>query len=975
MKKQPVVAIAVSLLLHSVYAQTTELYTNATSGATVDLSADMTLSTDPASVEPEAFAVGFSGGEGTLTGTGAVTVRNIATSSDAGAATLIGITGSTITNQYTGTLQVVNDLSAFSGAGNNLGFATGIEADVSGDLAGGVNVLLKGATYLTGESVAVDFSVTAYGVNGDIDGSITEAVLVAATGGTVIDSLGGAGSATHTADSTATAIEGGVFGDILANVTASSVGGQVKANGAHGTGKAYAITGDVVGDVDSVVAASASGGELEGGLSWANGDAEAEAIGGDIVGNVTGSVVAEAVGGRAINGNDVYIESSATATALVGTLGGNLSGIIRATATGGGGETSTHTAIADASATGIAGGLTASNFSGRVEVAATGGTVASSGSAHADATADGIIGSAASITGGTNAVVTVSATAGTVNGIENDGVATATGIASSGDLTLNLTSGSIIARAVGTTASATALSAVNEINLDLASGNIIAETNGAGATAISASLGSIAFGDVNVIGEIAGGTSTLTVSGDTTIWGDITSTGDAMVSEDASLTFLKPESVLGGNLTVSSNATLGVMLTTADTYATALAVSGTVTIVETGALDVTISATSAGGSVLSNSYLAVGSSGVTGEFDEVSSDLFILSSTNKADGVWVTIDGVVKQVGEGTPAVANAMRALSRTGLGLMADISSRTEGIRTLVRDPKSNATPVGTLGPDVSGSASGKWTVYLHQINHIGQQDEEDGVDGYDFHSLGLLLGLEKVINEKFLIGGSAGYLGSRFAGDISAQEGTSDLIAANLYGNWIKDAWHFGAGLTFAVSGTDTERKDTGGTSYSGDFDSSYLGGWMDGGYSIIKDSMRIEPYGRLAYLGAEHDGYTDSGGSVTLTVGDNSVDNLATELGLRVGKTWHRKRNNDEVELTVKIGWLHEWLDNQVAINNAAIGGVAQIFESADSSPGALVLGITENWFISDQWSVSLSYEPVISDGWYYHNLSGHLNYRF
>ncbi|MEN8254703.1 MAG: autotransporter domain-containing protein [Verrucomicrobiota bacterium] len=979
MKRQLITAFAVSLLLHTVHAQTNYLYTNVTSGATVDLSSDLTLSTDLAS-STNAVGIGFSGGEGTLTGVGNVTVLNIATSSVAGATTLTGITGSTITNQYTGTLQVVNDLSAFSGAGDHLGFATGIEADVSGDLAGGVNVLVKGATYTEGGSSAFDYSITAHGVDGDIDGNVTKAVLVTATGGTAIGSLGGVGGATREVNSTATAINGSV-GDVLANVTASAAGGRAKANNAHGSGKAYAITGNVNGNVDALVAASASGGELEGGLSFASGSATAEAIGSNVIGNVTGSIVSDAMGARAINGDDAIIYTKSDATALVGSLTGNLEGTIRATATGGSGETSTQSADADATATGIGGGMTSSNFSGRVEVAATGGTVGSSGSAHADATADGITGSAVSITGGTNAVVTVSATAGTVNGVENDGIATATGIASSGDLTLNLTSGNIIARAVGTTASATALSAGGAINLDLASGNIIAETNGAGATAISASSGSIAFGDVNVIGDIAGGASTLTVYGDTTIWGDILSSGTTTVSDDSSLTFLNPQATLGGNLSVNSNATLGVVLTPGDTSTAALAVAGSVSVEDAGKLTVRVPTASAGGSILGQKYLLVGSSSVLDEF-EFAPTVFIMTITNESDGVWGTIDGVVAQTGASAPALANGIQSLMETGNGFIADVSSRAEGVRAILREPDTHIVvkvkPSGAAGPDTDQRRKieeGGWVAYFQQVNHLGKQDKDGATAGYRLHSHGLLIGTEKLVGRKILIGAAAAGLQSRMDGVGSAQEGDAGLFVGSLYGDWVGEAWHVEAGLSYGGSSTDTERTDTGGETYRGGFDSSFFGGWLESGYSIFKESQIIEPYGRLVYLSSKHDGYTDEGGAAPLTVGDNSFDNMTSEFGVRVSKAWFRESHKDVARLNMKLGWRQELLDTKVTIDNAMLAGSPQVLESAERDRAALVLGIGGDWFVNDEITLGIDYEPVVSGNWSYHSFNVQLIWLF
>lgn len=1026
MKKQIVAVIAISLLgLHAGYAQT-YLYTNAPSDSAVSVDSALNYSGTP-TADGTVSVIGFGSGSGsgTLSGSGALTLENKATATEDGAEVLSGVWGTTILiNSYTGAVTVINDHSAYQGGAKS--YAYGFNSALVGDVNGALTVTAKGAIENDAQVTMTDNSAEAYGVNGsmDVGADILAAVTVEAVGGRAMLAESAAESNGY-ASAIAYGVNGAVSGNLLAPVSVTATAGSARGDAGDAHASAYAIAGSVNGMVSNTVQVVATGGHGDGNGSLGDGSATAVAIDGDVGGLLAGAVYVSATGGLAesdtgagiataaatgissnlvgglsgpvtvnATGGDVAsgstADSSATATGIGGGLGGAFSGIVNVSAIAGNAASTSGSADADASAMAIGGNLDGlEEFSGQLTVIATGGEASGDAGSSANAAATGISSDICSLTNFSGAV-SVTANAGNVitGGSTNAGTATATGITSTDTTTLYMHSGSIVVSASGANAQAVAVSAGNTLDLTVLSGTISAHATGTGAQAYAIRGGSgndtIELGDVTIIGDIDtwAGTDALLVSGDTLLTGDISSSGSLalVIGQDGFLGFKDNASMgLGsGSMTVSSDATLGVVVTQGDTGTPAVSVDGSVTVDPGGAIAVAASAGSSAKDMMDETYLVVETTGgVTGEFSESERSLFTLAITNSGPDVYATLTGIATQDGYYTPALANSMQALGRTVLGLMADLSSRSEGVRAVVRDPKRPA-PQGPAGPGTSGQhslAAGDWLGYVQQINYMGSQDEDGAVAGYDFRSHGFMIGAEKLINQTLLLGGGAGYLHSRLDGIESAQEGDSDLMAASLYGDWIGDIWHVGGGLSLGSSGTDTERQDSAGDRYKGDFDSSFYGGWLEVGRSTFKESRVIEPYGRTAYLAAEHDGYTDEGGAVPMTVGDNSTENWTTEFGLRVSKTWHRKQHKDKFQLTAKVGWQHEWLDAQVKINNATLGGIPQVFRSAGSDRDAVVIGISEDWFINGQTTLSISYEPVFSGDWYYHSFGGQLSYRF
>ena len=1047
--KKWIIAVGITVSsLHMVQAQWVALYTNAPVGATVTLTNTVAVGGAPLNKTNDTTVIAFEQGIGTLEGHGGIIVVNEANNNQSGALHLSGVVASNvlIATDYTGTMKVVNDLSAYSvtnsGAAKANATAGGVLGSVAGDFSSDLWIEAH-AGFSGSESNSAEANADAYGIFGDMKGDLLGEKVVVAISGTATSGLG-----TASAYAQISAISGDLHGNLDGVVSVAARGGQAnsslgradafaKAIGINrldtgtmnGRIEAQAFGGTAVSDMEialataeaygiargvesniletATISAMAHGGEA----SSTNGTAQAWSVAtgvggenGEVVFSSFGQVLAMAEGGDAYAGNG-SADATAKAYALAdGNVNGVLDGTLTATALGAGTATVTGTGVADASAEayglrnggvqnmlgavrisatggtatsgsdaranatayGIEGGILGDTMSGTIEVAATGGKASGTSSSEAFARAVGIFGASMNISNYTGSI-TATATGGELDGVARSGQAEAIGIEATSDLTLNVLSGSIVAVATGSNSTAHAI------------------LGGAGTDAIT-------LGTTKIIGDIdlQGGGNLLEVKGNTYLLGDIKSTGGTVNFrvENGMLLLSKPVQVsdlTGGTMTFAGDSELTMALTgdPASPANSKLMVDGAVAAPDgVGINAVPFANSPAGETILGKQYEVIQATGVTGTFVEGSYSLFTLDVVNSNNSVWITATGLQPQVAENTPAVANTQKALEQASRVVMDDVSSHIGSVRTMLRTPSGADTvqPEGAQGPDGNTVSArkikmekGDWVGYILQLNQMGSQDSTGSMVGYDWDAHGFMVGGEKLISKQLLIGGAAGGMWSSVDGKMDAQDGSSDLLIGSLYGDWIADSWHVELGLSYGVSDSDAARVDTTSQHYDGSFDSTLFGTWLEGGYTFATGQYEIEPYGRSSYVSGHHDGFTDAGGSVPLTVDDNNTDNWSAELGLR-GRRWWDLENGQTFWLTLKGGVRSELLETQVSAIGT-IAGAPQKLQSADSDPNAMVLGVKAAWVAENRAVLSINYEPVISGNWFYHSINADISYRF
>jgi len=822
---------------------------------------------------------------------------------------------------------------------------------------------LQGPGGITVVNVATTNNPGSYDLTGiaSLGGSITNQNLGAVT---VINDQSVYNSNLPDTSVEATGIDATFIGDLDRAVSVTSTGGtSVRTSGeAEADAEAYGVFG-VEGSINGAITVSATGGTASGDTADANASAYGNAY---TSSNITSTVSATAVGGTATSTTgDAYADAQVEA---VNEVGGNITGSIFATARGGVASSASSGAYAGADAYGVMGDFSG-DFSGRIEVHAVGG-VAEGMDPDAEAVAIGIQGESLVMSNFTGSIY-VTATAGVEisGGSTNLSGALAGGIvATTNSLYLNASNGTISAQVL--------VPDGDFSEEDLPPGVLVPYDRPEGAMAAAIWGGddadTVLLRQMNLVGDINlnGGINTLTILGDTHIDGDIYAEAGSLIFnvDSGILSFADTAYIrdLNGAMNVSSNAGLGLIVSAAQTNTPALSVEGALN-VEEGATLAVAPKNGDASRIFGKTLEAISTTNLTGSFVESESSLFVMDITNIANSVWVIPTALKFQ---DTPVASATLASVGAVNT-VMDNLSKQAKVTRAMARGQGGSAAPQGASGPS---EVSGEWLLFVRQFNDLGGIDSDGAIAGYDWSTHGFLVGTEKLTSENMLLGVAAAGAWTDLDGESNSGGGNSDMLTFAAYGNYFTDNWYAELGLSYGIAWNESQRIDTLGDSYDGEYDSVLLGTWLEGGYVFsMNASFNLEPYGRLSYVHGEHDGYTESGMLAPMTVEDHSTDNLITELGLRVVKDLALE-NKGLIQFSLSAGWRQEWLDNVISVNTSVLG-VDQKTHSPDADRSAFVLGMNGDWHITPACSLGVQYEPTFSGNWQNHAISGMATFRF
>jgi uncharacterized protein with beta-barrel porin domain len=575
-------------------------------------------------------------------------------------------------------------------------------------------------------------------------------------------------------------------------------------------------------------------------------------------------------------------------------------------------------------------------------------------------------------------IATATAGTATTNGVQRSGVARATAIEASDALYIN--------------ASGVKIHAVTKApdGLDLpGTSKAYSILGGSGDDAVI-------LNNVSLIGsvDLGGGSNRFVVAGDTSLHGGLMSSGGGVNQIELQSGLLKfggGPFALGGlkddQLVVGKDSGLGFELATDPADSTRMDIQGKL-VVEDGASIGAYAAVGqmAGDIIGTNTYTVItttDTNGFGGTFVESKKSMFTLEiDSSSGSNVMVKATGMRPLDAARTPAGNSVAKATLSSASSVMSDLSGHAGFVRALMRTPRAEGqdaeekAPEGAMGPDMAERRrleTGDWIGYVRQLNYMGSQDSDGGYAGYDWDTIGFLVGAEKMVDNDLVVGGAAGGIWTDVDGSDGASSGDSSMFIANAYGNWFSETWYMELGGTYGHAWNDAGRIGFQGESYTGDFDSNLLGAWLEGGYTMLKDKYEVEPYGRAAYILGLHGSYTDGGGSQPLSVDSSTSHNLLAELGVRGSRNWMLE-SGGLLRLGLVAGLRMELLDASIEADGTLVGAGVGL-SSAESDRLALVLGAKGDWVITDKLNLGVEYEPVISGNWFYHKISGNLSYRF
>lgn len=325
-------------------------------------------------------------------------------------------------------------------------------------------------------------------------------------------------------------------------------------------------------------------------------------------------------------------------------------------------------------------------------------------------------------------------------------------------------------------------------------------------------------------------------------------------------------------------------------------------------------------------------------------------------------------------AIASASaQASALPGMSVLNVLAQRGEAIRLAGGGGTGLSTGENDEGPVAWGQGFGG------KVNRGNQSD----VSGYDGHFVGMLLGSDGAVGDRWRLGGLGSYTTTMVDSTGDNQGSSAHVKSYGLfaYANYEGKPWY--ANLTAGnVWHHYNTKRDIAFSGFSGDAAGSFKGnqylvsGLM--GYPLQLGMMRttLTPIAALTYSNLRQDGYTESGGNgAGLTVNGVTSTSLKSDLAMKVD---HRfKVSNGEVRPFAQLGWRHEYHTHalQSVANFSADSSGATSFVTRGSKPvvdtGVLSVGAT----VIGQHNLSLTVKYTGEAARHYQSHTGNLQLRW
>lgn len=212
------------------------------------------------------------------------------------------------------------------------------------------------------------------------------------------------------------------------------------------------------------------------------------------------------------------------------------------------------------------------------------------------------------------------------------------------------------------------------------------------------------------------------------------------------------------------------------------------------------------------------------------------------------------------------------------------------------------------------------------LGDKDDTDSIDGYDFHTAGFTVGADYRLTDNAVLGAAFGY--SHYDADFDdtprspdGQDLDSDTFGGSLFGGYYFDfGLFFDAIATVASSEFDSKRKvfipnenDTAlGTvdrTAKGDFDVFQYGFAARVGYDYTPEAiggLTLTPIAGVEVLRADVDDFEEEGaGGLNLEFEDYTVESTTSNLGLEA--SYAVSTGIGVITPTIFGRWVHEFED--------------------------------------------------------------------
>jgi len=259
--------------------------------------------------------------------------------------------------------------------------------------------------------------------------------------------------------------------------------------------------------------------------------------------------------------------------------------------------------------------------------------------------------------------------------------------------------------------------------------------------------------------------------------------------------------------------------------------------------------------------------------------------------------------------------------------------------------------------------WGVYLMTLGEFVNLSGDNNSQGYYLSGGGLTVGIDRRVNDQFVVGGAVSYISSDVGlntnGDISADSGVVQLYAV-----WYHQGLHLEGMLAGSTTSYNTKRGGLNGAA-KGSTDGDAWSGLLNGGYDWQSGPWSFGPQVGVQYESAGIDAFTEKGSMAPLKIESQSADAVYTQVGaalryrINVPNTW------TFITPELNLNWRHNYSDTTLSMKSRLASGDGGAFtvygpdQGSDSFVGNF--GVATHWNAS--FSTYLYFTVQIADGGY------------
>jgi len=280
-----------------------------------------------------------------------------------------------------------------------------------------------------------------------------------------------------------------------------------------------------------------------------------------------------------------------------------------------------------------------------------------------------------------------------------------------------------------------------------------------------------------------------------------------------------------------------------------------------------------------------------------------------------------------------------------------------------------------DVSGMAAGddamSRRLWLQGYYSYADQNERDGIDGYDADTSGVMLG----VDSDEIIGGGVLGLAVNYGVTTADSENaaTTDTqidsygLTAYLSQELMADVF---ADVQVGYSYNDVEinNHNCGGAGLvcNGNTNSDQYSAKLALGRDFATDQgMTITPTIYTSYIAVNTDGYTETGTGAIKTVADTDVD--AMDVGLDITTAWEIQARDGVMKPSINLGYAYAVENDAIEATSTFVGGgVAFKTTGAEGPESKFNVGVGFVYETNADWDVSAKYNAGIKEDYYSHN---------